>query len=105
MCEVCGTDRGAQICADQRHAGYIHGALAMPLHHAASSFFADRAGTRDFENFLIEHGIERASWPYSDRFGLFDLEADFAGAFARQGRSRGELSADTEIRRAAPSSV
>src|SRR5579871_5220546 len=64
-----GTDWRAQFGADQSHPGDIHGSLAVPLHHAAGGFFADRSGAGDFKNFIVEHGISEVPGPIETEVG------------------------------------
>src|ERR1700733_2138726 len=89
-----GTNWSAHFHTDERHAGNIHGALAMPLDDTARGFFADRAGVRDFKHGLIEQGAERAAWTNGSPCGFGGRKSDGARALASERGRRGELAAD-----------
>ena len=106
MCEVWGQMGARSSALTQRHAGDVHGAVAVPLHDAAGGFFADSAGAGDFEDFLIEHGIERASRPPRRPWSVQGTAMPMARAHSRAREAAVvSLPPMTEIRRAAPSGV
>src|SRR5271166_814339 len=87
-------DGSAQVGADQRHAGDLHGALAMPLNHAARRLLADRSGLRDCDYFFIHHRVERCSGADGDCFWFRNCEADLARTLACQSSGGGQLAAE-----------
>ena len=89
-----GTNRGAHIGTDERHAGDGSGMLAVPLQHGASRFFADAADACNFEDGLIQQRIESWAWShgYRGRAGYF--QSDLSSALAGQRCRRRQLTAD-----------